>query len=75
MRTILAALMSAALTMALSSSVLAQQKADGMANMDMSKMPAPIADGGCVAARRRQRQCVSLAGQDNGHPVTSGGIG
>jgi Cu(I)/Ag(I) efflux system periplasmic protein CusF len=40
MKMIPAALMSAALTMALSSGVLAEQKADGMAAMDMSKMPA-----------------------------------
>ncbi len=40
MKMIPAALMSTAFTMALSSGVLAEQKADEMAGMDMSKMPA-----------------------------------
>jgi Cu(I)/Ag(I) efflux system protein CusF len=42
MKTILAALMSAALTMALSSSVLAQQKTADMSNMQMGKMASSV---------------------------------
>lgn len=43
MKMIPVALISATFTMAMSSSLLAQQKPDGMSGMDMSKMPASTA--------------------------------